>query len=62
MIKAIEGFEIIPTSVEAVFKLSQNRTREDFESTVNELSKRGGESALVAEAMTERRFDYFPVG
>ena len=62
MIKAIEGFEIVATSVEAVFKLSQNRTRKDFESTVNELTKRGGESALVAEAMAERRFDYFPAG
>ena len=59
LIKAIEGFEIIATSVEAVFKLSQNRTLADFESTVKELANRGGESALVAAEMIERRADYF---
>ena len=31
LIRAIEGFEIAVTSVEAVFKLSQNRTKADFE-------------------------------
>jgi transcriptional regulator len=60
LIKAIEGFEIVATSVEAVFKLSQNRTRPDFENTVAELQKKGGESALVAEEMIARRGDFFP--
>jgi transcriptional regulator len=60
LIKAIEGFEIVATSVEAVFKLSQNRARADFESTVTELQRRGGESALVAEEMIARRGDFFP--
>lgn len=60
LIKAIEGFEIEVTSVEAVFKLSQNRSREDFERTIEELRNKGGECALVAEEMEERRSIFFP--
>lgn len=60
LIRAIEGFEIEVTSMEAVFKLSQNRSREDFESTVEGLKQRGGESALVAEEMIARRSRFFP--
>lgn len=60
LIRAIEGFEIKATSMEAVFKLSQNRTREDFESTIEGLLRRGGESALVAEEMITRRSRFFP--
>lgn len=60
MIRAIEGFEIVATSVEAVFKLSQNRSRDDFERTVEELQRKGGESALVANEMVERRSAFFP--
>lgn len=60
MIKAIEGFEIVATSVEAVFKLSQNRSKCDFDSTVEALRARGGESALVAAEMELHRRDYYP--
>lgn len=59
LIRAIEGFEIEVTSVEAVFKLSQNRSRADFERTIEELRRKGGESALVAEEMSERRGLFF---
>lgn len=59
LIRAIEGFEIAVTSVEAVFKLSQNRSRADFERTIVELRRKGGECALVAEEMTERRGAFF---
>lgn len=55
LIRAIEGFEIEATSVEAVFKLSQNRSRIDFDQTVTQLQQKGGESALVAEEMMARR-------
>lgn len=58
---AIEGFEIVATSVEAVFKLSQNRTPADFEHTLAELRAKGGESALVADEMAMRRGAFFPV-
>lgn len=60
LIKAIEGFEIVISDVQAVFKLSQNRTREDFESTVEHLRARGGEHALVADEMVARRVQFFP--
>ena len=60
LIRAIEGFEIEATSVEAVFKLSQNRSGEDFERTIEELTKKGGESALVGQEMAERREAFFP--
>jgi transcriptional regulator len=60
LIQAIEGFEIVSTSVEAVFKLSQNRTPADFERIVEQLSRKGGESALVAAEMIARQNDYFP--
>lgn len=59
LIRGIEGFEIEVTSVEAVFKLSQNRSRADFERTIEELRRKGGEHTLVAEEMAERRASYF---
>lgn len=61
LIRAIEGFEIVVSSVEAVFKLSQNRSQVDFDRTVDELTRKGGESALVAEEMTARRDAFFPL-
>ncbi|MBV6457089.1 MAG: Protease synthase and sporulation protein PAI 2 [Fimbriimonadaceae bacterium] len=60
LIRAIEGFEIAVTSIEAVFKLSQNRSRAEFDRTIDELRKQGGESGLVAEEMSARRSEYFP--
>lgn len=60
LIRAIEGFEIEVTSVEAVFKLSQNRNLADFNRIVDSLQERGGESALVAEEMLERKERFFP--
>jgi transcriptional regulator len=59
LIRAIEGFEIVATSFQAVFKLSQNRSKVDFERTVEELRRKGGEGALVAEEMVERRSAFF---
>jgi transcriptional regulator len=60
LIPAIEGFEISVTSIQAVFKLSQNRSAAEFERIIEELQGKGGESALVAEAMSSRRGTYFP--
>ena len=59
LIGAIEGFEIQISAIEAVFKLSQNRSLTDFDSTVENLRKRGGESALVADEMAARRQHFF---
>lgn len=60
LVPAIECLEIRVSSLEAVFKLSQNRTEQDFDSTVRHLTDQGGESALVAEEMLARRGAYFP--
>lgn len=60
LIGAIEGFEIEIEKLEAVFKLSQNRNREDFERIVTALRDQGGESALVAAEMEARRIAYYP--
>lgn len=57
---AIECLEIRVAELDAVFKLSQNRGLENFDSTVEHLNAKGGESALVAEEMSERRSIYFP--
>lgn len=60
LIRAIEGFEVVVDSIEAVFKLSQNRNEAEFDRTVEELRRKGGESALVAEEMAARRCAFFP--
>ena len=60
LVPAIEGFEIAVEDVQAVFKLSQNRSRTDFDSTIRALQERGGESALVAEEMAARASIFFP--
>lgn len=60
LIGAIEGFEIVVNEMDAVFKLSQNRDRADFERTIEELERRGGEAALVAAEMAARRSMFFP--
>jgi transcriptional regulator len=60
LIGAIEAFEIEVTGLQAVFKLSQNRTLVDFDHVVSGLRDRGGESALVADEMVARRGLFFP--
>jgi transcriptional regulator len=57
---AIECLQIKVEAIDSVFKLSQNRSVEEFDSTVRHLLERGGESALVAEEMFARRGTYFP--
>lgn len=56
----IECLEIRVTELEAVFKLSQNRQLEEFDSTIRHLLAQGGPSAQVAEEMLSRRSTYFP--
>ena len=51
LIRAIEGFEIKATSMEAVFKLSQNRTEDDRSGVELGLTERGAEGEDVARLM-----------
>ena len=51
-IKGLVGFEIEITSIEAAYKLSQNRDRKNYANIINELEKRGDhESKSVASEM-----------
>jgi len=51
MMKAIVAFEIEVTSLESVFKLSQNRNKADYGQIIARLAAQGGEAALVAAEM-----------
>lgn len=54
----VVGFEMAVTSVEAAFKLSQNKSREDRERVISELMRKEDDSALgIARAMQERLDD-----
>ena len=54
MLKAIVGVEVQITSIQAKRKLSQNRPEADIAGSIQGLTQAGGESALVADAMTKR--------
>ena len=58
-IQGLVGFEITITSMEAAYKLSQNRDKKNHINIVHELEKRGDEqSAQVAEAMKDNAPDF----
>ncbi len=59
LMKAIVAFEIEVTSVEHVFKLSQNRDEESYENIVDELKKQGSEAETIAYLMEERKDKVF---
>lgn len=54
-IRGIVAFEIAITQIEAAFKLSQNREKEDYENIVHELNKKEDSQAKeVAKEMKKR--------
>ena len=55
MLPAIQAFEITVTELDAIFKLSQNKTPDVYDNVVLKLSERGGDSAVIAAEMTRRR-------
>ena len=59
MLKAIIGFEIEVTSIEHVFKLSQNRDEKSYDNITGQLKAKGGEAADVAKTMEERKDKVF---
>ncbi len=59
LMKAIVAFEIEVTSVEHVFKLSQNRDEESYENIVDELKKQGSDAETIANLMEERKDKVF---
>jgi transcriptional regulator len=62
MMQAIVAFEIEVSSLENVFKLSQNRDEASYLRIIDELEKRGGEAAMVAMEMKLRKEKLFPIG
>ncbi len=61
MVKAISAFEIKITSMDHVFKLSQNRDQASFENILSKLSAGSAGEKAVAEEMEKRRLQFFPV-
>ena len=59
MMKAIIAFEIEITSVEHVFKLSQNRDEKSYENVIEHLQQRDENSKAVAETMKKRKDQLF---
>jgi transcriptional regulator len=54
-IRAIVGFDIEISSIEAAYKLSQNRDTANYLNILNELAKRGDHNSLaIAEEMKKR--------
>jgi transcriptional regulator len=49
-IQGLVGFEIEITSIEAAYKLSQNRDRKNYVNVINELEKRGDHDSLSVAA------------
>jgi transcriptional regulator len=60
LIKAIVAFEIEVTSIEHVFKLSQNRDEKSYQHIIDHLKTEGGEAADVAKMMEERKPKVYP--
>ncbi|MFZ1809055.1 MAG: FMN-binding negative transcriptional regulator [Cyclobacteriaceae bacterium] len=53
-IRGIVAFEITITQIEAAYKLSQNREKEDYENIISELNKKDGNAREVAKEMKKR--------
>ena len=60
LMKAIVAFEIEITGMDHVFKLSQDRDEESYESIKENLRQGGGSSALIAGEMDKRNKELFP--
>jgi transcriptional regulator len=62
MMPAIVGFEIKASSIENVFKLSQNRDEASYTNIITKLEAQGGQAALVAAEMQKRKEQLFSKG
>ena len=56
-INGIVGFEISIEKMEGAFKLSQNRSEEDFANIIQQLRSAGGESRMMADAMENAKMN-----
>ena len=60
LMKAIVAFEIEVTSMEHVFKLSQDRDEKSYDNIAIQLKKQGGDAQQIAELMVNRKSKVFP--
>jgi transcriptional regulator len=54
MSKAIVGFAVEVTKLDNLFKLSQNRERDDYYTVIEKLEQQGGDAGLIAAEMKKR--------
>jgi len=59
LIKAIVAFEVEITSIENVFKLSQNRDEKSFHNIMDKLNEQGSDGKFIAEEMKKRQQQLF---
>jgi transcriptional regulator len=59
MMKAIVAFEIEITSIEHIFKLSQNRDEESYENIIEQLKQGDEDAQAIAERMKENQRNVF---
>lgn len=60
MVKAIVAFEIKVTSLEHVFKLSQNRDKQSFDTILEKLNAGSADAKAIAAEMSKRKDQLFP--
>lgn len=58
--KAIVAFQIEVTSLEHVFKLSQDRDAESYKNIKDKLTQQGGDGQIIANEMEKRTKELFP--
>lgn len=59
LMKAITSFEVEITSIENVFKLSQNRDEKSFQNIMEKLNEQGGDGKFIAAEMKKRQQQLF---
>ena len=59
LMKAIIAFEVEITSIENVFKLSQNRDEKSFHNIMAKLNEQGSDGKFIAEEMKKRQQQLF---
>jgi len=59
LMKAIIAFEVEVTSIENVFKLSQNRDEKSFQNIIDKLEKQGNDGQFIAGEMKKRQAQLF---
>ena len=59
LMKAIVAFEVEVTSIENVFKLSQNRDEKSYQNIIEKLESQGSDGLFIAEEMKKRQQQLF---